>query len=71
MPTNSTHQTCHHPARDITIVALVSGVASLGTAITTMAFNVSLLATFTTSGGAFIAVLSAGLNVLNHVKRDV
>jgi hypothetical protein len=69
--TNSTHQACHHPARDITIVALVSGVVSLGTAVTTMAFDVSPLATLTSSGGAFIAVLSAGMNVLNHVKRDV
>jgi hypothetical protein len=67
---NSTHQTCNHPARDITIVALVSGVACLGTAVTTMAFNVSPLATLTGSGGAFIAVLSAGMNILSHIKRD-
>ncbi|MGW1705040.1 hypothetical protein ACWCP8_05680 [Streptomyces sp. NPDC002206] len=71
MSTNSTHQACHHPARDITIVTLVSGVVSLGTAVTTMAFDVSPLATLTSSGGAFIAVLSAGMNVLNHVKRNM
>lgn len=71
MSTNSTHQGCHHPARDITIVALVAGVLSLGTAVTTMAFDVSPLATLTSSGGAFIAVLSAGMNVLSHVKRTM
>ncbi|MET8114927.1 hypothetical protein [Streptomyces prasinus] len=70
MSTNSTPQSCHHPARDITIVALTSGVISLGTAITTMACGVSPLMTLTSSGGAFIAVVSAGMNVLNHVKRD-
>ncbi|MFE0785277.1 hypothetical protein ACFW4T_03425 [Streptomyces mutabilis] len=71
MSTNSAHQVCHHPARDITIVALASGVVSLGTAVTTMAFDVSPLATLTSSGGAFIAGLSAGMNVLNHVKHNV
>lgn len=71
MSTDSTHQVCHHPVRDITIVALTSGVISLGTAVTTMAFAVSPLATLTSSGGAFIAVLSAGMNMLNHVKRTV
>ncbi|GGW35462.1 hypothetical protein [Streptomyces griseoloalbus] len=71
MSINSTHQACHHPVRDVTIVALVSGVVSLGTAVTTMAFDVSPLTTLTSSGGTFIAVLSAGMNVLHHVKRDV
>ncbi|CAL9366606.1 hypothetical protein [Streptomyces sp. enrichment culture] len=70
MSTDSTRQVCHHPARDISIVNLASGVVSLGTAVTTMALEVSPLVTLTSSGGAFIAAISAGLNVLNHVRRD-
>lgn len=71
MSTNSTPQSCHHPARDITVVALSSGVISLGTAVTTMACDAGPVTTVTSSGGAFIAVLSAGMNVLSHVKRTV
>jgi hypothetical protein len=67
--TDSTRQVCHHPARDITIVTLAAGVISLGAAVTTMAFGVSPLAILTSSGGAFIAALSAGMNVLSHLRR--
>ncbi|WEO97759.1 hypothetical protein A6P39_029170 [Streptomyces sp. FXJ1.172] len=70
MSIHSTQQTCHHPARDITIVTLVSGVASLGTAVVAMSLHASPFATLTTSGAAFMAVLTAGMNVLKHVKRD-
>ncbi|MFF7471818.1 hypothetical protein [Streptomyces sp. NPDC008092] len=67
---HSTQQVCHHPARDITIVTLASGVGSLGTAVVTMALHTSPLATLTTGGGAFMAVLTAGLNILKHIRRD-
>ncbi|MGW9137341.1 hypothetical protein [Streptomyces sp. NPDC055681] len=43
MSTNSTHQTCNHPGRDISIVVLSAGVVSLGTAVTTTALGVGPL----------------------------
>jgi hypothetical protein len=67
---HSTQHTCNHPARDIAIVTLASGVGSLGTAVVAMALHASPLATLTTSGAAFMAVLTAGMNVLNHIRRD-
>ncbi|MBT1091682.1 hypothetical protein [Streptomyces sp. Tu102] len=70
MSIHSTQQVCHHPARDITIVTLASGVGSLGTAVVTMALHTSTFATVTSSGAAFMAVLTAGMNVLQHVKRS-
>lgn len=70
MSVHSTQQVCNHPARDITIITLSSGVVSLGTAVVTMTLHASPLATLTTSGAAFMAVLSAGMNVLKHVRRD-
>lgn len=70
MSIHSAQQTCHHPARDIAIVALASGVGSLGTAVVAMALHASPFATITTSGAAFMAVLTTGMNVLQHVKRD-
>ncbi|MFF4399079.1 hypothetical protein [Streptomyces sp. NPDC001480] len=70
MSIHSTQQTCNHPARDLTIVALASGVVSLGTAVATMALHASPLASLTTSGAAFMAVLTAGMNVLKHIRRD-
>ncbi|MFE2297470.1 hypothetical protein ACFXAW_04655 [Streptomyces sp. NPDC059445] len=70
MSTHSTQQACNHPARDLTIVALASGMASLGTAVVTMALHASALAALTASGGAFMAVLTTGMNVLKHIKRD-
>ncbi|MEU2301231.1 hypothetical protein [Streptomyces antibioticus] len=69
MSTNSAQQTCHHPARDITIVTLASGLVSLGTAVVTMALQASPFAVLTSSGATFMAVLTAGMNVLQHVKR--
>lgn len=67
---HSTQQACHHPARDITIVTLASGVGSLGSAVVTMTLHTSPFATLTTSGATFMAILTAGMNVLKHVKRD-
>ncbi|MFD9328471.1 hypothetical protein [Streptomyces sp. NPDC060065] len=70
MSIHSAHQTCHHPARDITIVTLASGVGSLSTAVVAVALHASPFATLTTSGAAFMAVLTAGMNVLQHVNRN-
>ncbi|MFE0728938.1 hypothetical protein ACFW2X_11945 [Streptomyces antibioticus] len=70
MSIHSAHQTCHHPARDISIVALASGVGSLGTAVVTMTLHASPFATLTSSSAAFMAVLTAGLKVLQHLKHD-
>ena len=67
---HSTQQACHHPARDITIVTLASGVGSLGSAVVAMALHTSPFAALTTGGATFMAILTAGMNVLKHVKRD-
>jgi hypothetical protein len=65
----STQQGCDHPARDITIVALGSAVVSLVATIIVMAFSGDPLAIFAACGGAFVASLGAGTNILSHVKR--
>ncbi|MFF7902571.1 hypothetical protein ACFZCV_27850 [Streptomyces sp. NPDC007920] len=71
MSTNSTHQTCNHPGRDISIVGLCSAVISLGTAVTTMALSASPLVTLTSSGGAFVAIAGLGVSILNHMKHSM
>ncbi|WP_151898108.1 hypothetical protein [Streptomyces sp. C8S0] len=70
MSSQSTPQSCHHPARDIAIVALASGVVSLSAAVVTMALDASALEVLTSSGAAFIAALTAGLNVLQHLRHS-
>ncbi|MGW0768914.1 hypothetical protein [Streptomyces sp. NPDC002671] len=70
MSTHSTHRTCNHPGRDISIVALCSTVVSLGAAVTTMALHAGPLVILSSSGGAFVAIAGIGMNVLNHVRRN-
>ncbi|MER8068307.1 hypothetical protein ABTZ59_08425 [Streptomyces sp. NPDC094034] len=69
MSTNSVHQTCNHPARDVTIVTLGSAVMALAAAIMVMALDGDPLAALAGSGSAFAAAFSAGMGVLAYMKR--
>ncbi|MET8679043.1 hypothetical protein ABZW18_16065 [Streptomyces sp. NPDC004647] len=69
MSTNSAHQTCNHPARDVTIVALGSAVVALVAVIAVMALDGGPLAALAGSGSAFAAAFSVGMGVLAHMKR--
>nr|WSW58517.1 hypothetical protein OG513_07920 [Streptomyces sp. NBC_00998] len=71
MSTNTTHQrVCSHPARDITIVALLAGLIALVTYIVVMALKAGALVGVGSAGSAFAAAFTAGMVVLQYVKRD-
>ncbi|GAA1148215.1 MULTISPECIES: hypothetical protein [Streptomyces violaceusniger group] len=69
MSTNSAHQTCNHPARDVTIVALGSAVVALVAVIAVNALDGGPLAALASGGSAFAAAFSVGMGVLAHLKR--
>ncbi|MEU5534810.1 hypothetical protein [Streptomyces sp. NPDC020362] len=68
--TQTTSQNCHHPGRDLAIVALVSTLVGL------LAFTVvgllggGTLDALKTGGGATVAVGGIGLVVLQYLKRN-
>ncbi|MFD9205987.1 hypothetical protein ACFVZM_06865 [Streptomyces sioyaensis] len=70
MSTTSAHQTCNHPARDVAIVGLSSAVVSLAATIVVMAFSGPPLAIFGAGGSTFVAAISAGMNILSHIRRN-
>ncbi|MER5206174.1 hypothetical protein [Streptomyces sp. NPDC002825] len=61
---------CAHPGRDLTIVALSAIIAALSAVIVVITFKGSPLDAFKACGGAFLAVLAAGLGVLQYLKRS-
>ncbi|MFF8265058.1 hypothetical protein [Streptomyces virginiae] len=71
MTTNTTHQSaCSHPGRDITIVALLAALVALTTYIVVMALKGGALVGLGSAGSAFAAAFTAGMVVLQYVKRD-
>nr|WSW47030.1 hypothetical protein OG296_30215 [Streptomyces sp. NBC_01001] len=71
MSTNTTHQhACSHPGRDITIVALLATLIALVTFIVVMALKAGALVGVGSAGSAFAAAFTAGMVVLQYVKRD-
>ncbi|MET9105379.1 hypothetical protein [Streptomyces zhihengii] len=66
---SANNATCTHPVRDLITVALCAALAALTAVIIVMGFKGSALDACKAGGGVFLAVMTVGLVVLQHLKR--
>ncbi|MFD5573697.1 hypothetical protein [Streptomyces cadmiisoli] len=69
MSTSSTHHACHHPVRDVAIVALSATVSCLVAAVIVMTLDGGPLAVISGSGATFVASFTIGMTVLGHFRH--
>jgi hypothetical protein len=59
---------CHHPVRDVAIVALSAAVACLVAAVVAISLDGGPLAVISGSGATFVAAFTIGMTVLGHFR---